>query len=42
MCCGRGKSKAKKPSELAAKAREKKTIDGFTATKKSFQNGKRS
>ena len=41
MCCGRGKSKSKNPTDAARIVRERKVVDGFSATKKSHQNGKR-
>ena len=44
MCCGgKSKGRAKKPSELAASVRKRYTENsGFSASKKTLSNGKRS
>ncbi len=44
MCCGRNKkgSKPKSPSELSSDVRKKNKINGFSTSKKTLSNGKRS
>jgi hypothetical protein len=40
MCCGINKKKSTKPNGLSS-TKKKVTQSGFTATKKSYKNGKR-
>lgn len=42
MCCGMNKKKGIKPSALSAIRKKEGRTSKFSATKKSYQNGKKS